>query len=159
MGWYEGMNNEGAVAAAEFPPLDIKASEEEANRLFTPYIFFHHDKKGTDWWCSSCMSSGRMERLPRTIGTCEMTILYAVHNGEAICPVCGKSAQSKNSCKLGKRKNLLEFRPVVFLKEKDGDIYARAYWARKNYQGALDAAPDFSLSYGYKFSEGKTTVL
>lgn len=57
----------------------------------------------------------------------------------------------------GKEKNLIEYQPVVFLSQRDGDVFARACWARKDYQGELDAPPLFMDTLAYHFRPGTVT--
>ena len=138
-----------------FPKIDAEACTEETNSLFTPYLFFHRGKKDIELWCSSCMKHGHMDYLPRLITEKEQTVLEGKHNGSAVCPFCGKRVTLKDTGHLGKKKNLLEYHPVIFLKAKSGKLYARAYWSMKDYQGKLNAPPRFMLASAYIFRPGK----
>ena len=146
MSWYRKPSMETDKAFEGFPEFDIKQMEREANSLFKPYIFFHKDRYGADWWCSRCMSSGRAAYIARTQTSEEQSILWAAHNKEACCPKCRKWATAKNTARTGKGKNLLEYHPIVYLREKEGDLYALAFWTRKDYNGPWDSAPRQKLS-------------
>lgn len=63
--------------------------------------------------------------------TVEYELLYNKHNMHVTCPYCGARATYKNARKLGKKTRLPQYLPVVLLAEKNGDLYARAYWTRK----------------------------
>lgn len=155
MGWYKELDNERPEAIRAWPQLRIKEAEKQANSLFKPYLFFEKEKDCVKWWSSCCMKQGSQSRHPRTFGNREANILWSEHNDEAFCPVCGQTVRAKNMSRLGKRKNLAEWHPVVWLKEKQGDIYALAYWTRKLYTAEPDAAPEFMLTFAYRFTEGK----
>lgn len=144
-----------------FPDIDAEACTREANKLFTPYLFYHWPRshKEIELWSSCCNRHGTMPNPPRTVTTKEMMILYGTHNSEAVCPWCGRTVTMKETGRLGKRKNLCEYHPVVILKASRGKLYARAYWARKDYQGELDAPPLFFLIAAYCFRIGSTDMI
>lgn len=146
---------------AEFPNIDAEGCTRETNKLFKPYLFYHwpRGRREVELWSSCCLRHGTMDNPPRTITYKEMTVLYGKHNEEAVCPWCGRSVTLKETGRLGKRKNLLEFHPVVILKAKRGKIYARAYWAKKDYHGELDAPPLFFLIGAYRFEIGSADVI
>lgn len=152
--WYGNIEKEEEEIKL-FPPLDAKKCTAEANALFKPYLFFHRDRDTIELWSSCCNKHEVMERIPRVIDSVTSRIVYGEHNYEAICPFCGRAVTLKNTAHLGKRKNLLEYQPVLWLRERDGKLYARAMWARKDYQGALDAPPLFCDTYAYAFEEGR----
>lgn len=144
-------------ALEQFPIIeDTKAVTMQVNRLFEPYVFFENHKKSKELWCSCCLKHGFMPMPPRTITTVEYELMYNGHNEHVTCPYCGARAKYKNAKKLGKKKKLEEYKPVVLLSEKDGDIYARAYWCRKKYT-VLDEAPKFYLVNAYHFTPGRAT--
>lgn len=146
---------------AGFPDIDAAACTERTNQLFKPYLFFRW-KRGHDeveLWSSCCRRHGRLENPPRTMSGTEMAILWGKHNDETVCPWCGKTVTLKERSRLGKKKKLLEFQPVVILKAGDGALYARAYWARKDYQGELDAPPLFFLVGAYAFRKGSADMI
>ena len=138
----------------EFPLIDAAALTEKVNELFTPYLFFKRKRDSIELWSSCCRKSGSMDKIPRTMGPVEAAIIFGKHGDKATCPYCGKSVTLKNVSRLGKRKNLCEFHPVIFLNAKDGDLYARCYWARKNYKDNLDAPPLFMDTHAMHFSIG-----
>ena len=141
---------------ARFPAIDAAALTEQVNELFTPYLFFHRGKETIELWSSCCREHGHMAKLPRTIGMIEAGIIWGKHGDKVICPYCGKEVTLKNVSRLGKRKKLLEFQPVIFLNAKDGDLYARCYWARKDYLEDLSATPLFMDTYAMHFSIGRS---
>lgn len=145
----------------DFPDIDAEACTRETNRLFTPYLFFHwkRGRRELELWSSCCRRNGTMPNPPRTVTTVESMILFGKHNEEAVCPWCGRTVTLKETGRLGKRKNLLEHHPVVILKANRGKLYARAYWARKDYQGELDAAPLFFLVGAYSFRKGSADYI
>lgn len=141
----------------QFPAIDTADLTKQINELFTPYLFYHRERNGTiSLWSSCCCQHGSMNNPPRTVGPREAMVIFGNHNDKAVCPYCGRSVTLKNVSRLGKKKNLLEYHPVVILKAKDGDLYARCYWARKNYQGNLDDPPLFMDTYAMKFSIGRS---
>ena len=145
-------------ALEQFPIIeDTKAVTMQVNRLFEPYVFFENHKGSKELWCSGCLRHWFMPMPPRTITTVEYELMYNGHNEHVTCPYCGARAKYKNAKKLGKKKNLEEYKPVVLLSEKDGDIYARAYWCRKKYT-VLDEAPKFYLVNAYHFTPGRATI-
>lgn len=151
MGWYGVLSRKGTPE--DFPDIDAERLTDEVNKLFKPYLFFKNQKNGRQLWSSCCNKSGFKELGPVMDNT-DMVLLYGEHNDEAVCPWCGRTVQLKNASRLGQRKYLLEYHPVIFLSERGGEIFARAYWARKDYQGALDALPLFMLTFAYHFKPG-----
>lgn len=140
----------------DFPEIDAAALTKQVNELFTPYLFFHLERDKISFWSSCCGEHSSLNKLPRTMGPVERSIIYGKHNSEATCPCCGRRVTMKNVSRLGKRKNLVEYHPVVFLKAKDGDLYARCCWARKDYQDKLNAMPLFMDTYAMRFSIGRS---
>ena len=141
----------------QFPAIDSASVTRQINRYFTPYVFFENHKGSIELWTSCCMKHGSMSTPPRTVTTVEYELLYNKHNEYVTCPYCGARAKYKNARKLGRKKNLQECRPVVLLTEKDGDLYARAYWTRKTY-ARLDEAPQFYFVEAYHFTPGRATI-
>ena len=155
-GDYQNISNELANEIfARFPKINAKKMETEVNKLYTPYLFVKREKDSVLVWSSCCCRHGSMPRLPRTILPKDYAVLYGRHNDEGVCPWCGKKITVKEVGRLGKRKNLIEYHPVVFLNAKAGDIYARCYWSRKDYLYELDAPPQFRLTQAVHFSIGK----
>lgn len=135
-----------------FPKIDVKRVTRETNELFRSYLFYQ-DRKGEREIQTSCC--GKTVTLPRRIMTAsDMQVYCGRHNEEAICPLCGRAGMLKRIGALGKKKNLLEYQPVVVLNAKRGELYARAYWARKDYE-ELTAPPKFMLSGVYHFKPGR----
>lgn len=129
---YEKMSTALLPALEDFP--EIENTEEvtrQINRFFAPYIFFERHKDSIELWCSCCLRHGEIDILPRIVMTVEYELLYNKHNMHVTCPYCGARATYKNARKLGKKTRLPQYLPVVLLAEKNGDLYARAYWTRK----------------------------
>lgn len=156
--WYDALpEQEAAKALARFPKIDAKKITAWANKLFTPYLFFQWEK---GWgrvhlWSSCCMQEMTMDNPPRTFSMAEQMILNGKHNDRVLCPFCGKEATFKEVRYLGKKKRLLEYKPVVILKASRGDLYARCYWARKDYQRDLADPPLFMDTEHVRFRLGR----
>lgn len=144
----------------DFPAIDAAEVTRQVNRLFTPYLFIRHDRKAhmTEVQCSVCGGSGSLPDVMRTITNAEAEIIYGRHNDEACCPYCGERMRLKEIGRLGQRKKLQEWHPVIILTERDGDIYARGYWARKMYKHELTEPPEFMLTNAYHFTPGRATI-
>lgn len=142
----------------DFPAIDAAEVTRQVNRLFTPYLFIRHYRKVhmTEVQCSVCGGSGSLPDVMRTITEAE--IIWGRHNDEACCPYCGERMRLKEIGRLGQRKKLQEWHPVIILTERDGDIYARGYWARKQYKCGLTEPPEFMLTYAYHFTPGRATI-
>lgn len=155
---YEAIRAEVPPALEDFPSIeDTGAVIRQVNRLFDPYVFFARHKDSIELWCSCCLRHGEIDIPPRTVTTIEYELLYNKHNEHVTCPYCGARATYKNARKLGKKTRLPQYLPVVLLAEKDGDLYARAYWTRKTYD-TLDGEPEFYLVEGYHFTPGMATI-
>lgn len=135
----------------DFPEIDAERYERELNRLFEHYIFYRQTKRAREYWTSCCGRHGQMKKETRTQTPGERELLIAGHNDLGVCPWCGERITYKCEGRLGKKKNLTEYQPAVILAAKDGDLYARAYWARKDY-AVLNAAPSVFLVAAYRFS-------
>lgn len=142
----------------DFPAIDAAEITRQVNRIFTPYLFIRHDRKAhmTEVQCSVCGGSGSLPDVIRTIADAE--IIWGRHNDEACCPYCGERMRLKEIGRLGQRKKMQEWHPVVILTERDGDIYARGYWARKLYKYGLTEPPEFMLTNAYHFTPGRATI-
>lgn len=137
---------------AEFPAIDVPKCEREINRCFKAYMFYRNENGGRYYQTSCCLKSGYMGES-RLHTDRELQFMQAAHNELGICPFCGSVVTYKCIGRLGKKKNLLEYQPVVILKAKDGDIYARAFWTCKDYN-VLDMLPDVKLCAAYRFHAG-----
>lgn len=155
---YEKMSTALLPALEDFPRIEnTEEVTRQINRFFDPYIFCERHKDSIEIWCSCCLTHDFIDNPPRT-ETPEMAeVLYGRHNEACICPYCGARAIYKNARKLGKKTRLVQYLPIVILKEKDGDIYARAYWTRKTYD-KLDGEPEFYLAEAYHFTLGQATI-
>ena len=131
---YEAIHTQAPPALEDFPIIeDTDAVTRQVNRLFEPYVFFERHKDSIELWCSCCLKHKTIDIPPRTVTTVEYELLVGKHNEHVTCPYCGARATYKNAQKLGKKTKLPQYLPVVMLAEKDGDLYARAYWTRKTY--------------------------
>lgn len=145
-------------ALNDFPEIDIPAVEKFANAMFTPYLFFRRHSDRVELTASCCMRFGEMDIPPRTVTTREMEIMYGEHNDYATCPWCGTRVKMKNISRLGQKKNLEEWHRLVVLSEKDGDIYARAFWLKKDYKAKLNEPPLFYMPEAYFFGAGRAIM-
>lgn len=155
---YEKMSTALLPALEDFPRIEnTEEVTRQINRFFNPYIFCERHKDSIEIWCSCCLRHGAIDIPPRIVTTVEYELLYNKHNMHVTCPYCGARAIYKNARKLGKKTRLVQYLPIVILKEKDGDIYARAYWTRKTYD-RLDGEPEFYLVEAYHFTPGQATI-
>ena len=159
--WTDGyslLSNEMPESLKDWPAIDVENVEREGNKLFKPYIFSRARKEDTELWCSCCMEH---EHIHDNIAhdNAEMQILWAGHKDGVYCPHCGKSAQLFDTRYIRTGKALRESRPIVVLSERDGDIYARAYWMKKDYSTLptyeWGVRPMFYLVGAYRFTEGR----
>lgn len=157
--YYDALSRREAFEELQkFPLLDVEKCEEQANSLFKPYLFFRRGKEDIELHCSRCRTSGRMDYLPRQVTTTEQMILEGKHNQMAVCPYCGKEATLKEMRYLGRRVSLCEYKPVVFMDERNGELFAQCFWARKDYLESLTAAPLFMQTLAIRFTIGRVTV-
>lgn len=155
---YSELTDELPAELEHFPPIDTAAVTEYANRLFTPYLFLRHDAKrrATELQCSLC--GAEMTIYDELIPPEAMDAVYAGHNEGAYCPACGELMTAKRVGKLGRRKKLAEWHPLLILTEREGEIYARGYWMRKLYLGRLTAKPEFMPTSFYRFAPGLAEI-
>lgn len=155
---YNELTDELPAELEHFPPIDTAAVTEYANRLFTPYLFLRHDAKrrATELQCSLC--GAEMTIYDELIPPEAMNAVYARHNVGAYCPACGELVTAKHVGRLGRRKGLAEWHPLLILTERDGEIYARGYWMRKLYLGWLTAKPEFMPTSFYRFAPGRAEI-
>jgi hypothetical protein len=141
----------------ELPDFDMptEAELEEANSFFTAYVFYECRKGGRFLWTSCCRRAENWPEIQRTMGPDDMAISWGGHNDKVRCPFCGREATLKNVRKLGKKKNLVQFEPVVFLKEERGNLFALAYWMCKDFGRKLNDPPEFMLASAYRFMPGR----
>lgn len=155
---YSELTDELPAELEHFPSIDTVAATEYANRLFTPYLFLRHDAKrgATELQCSLC--GAEMTIYDELIPLEAMCAVYARHNEGAYCPACGELVTAKHVGKLGRRKGLAEWHPLLILTEREGEIYARGYWMRKLYLGRLTAKPEFMPTSFYRFAPSRATI-
>lgn len=155
---YSELTDELPAELEHFPPIDTAAVTEYANRLFTPYLFLRLDAKrrATELQCSLC--GAEMTIYDELIPPETMNAAYARHNEGAYCPACGELVTAKRVGKLGRRKGLAEWHPILILTEREGEIYARGYWMRKLYLGWLTAKPEFMPTSFYRFAPGLAEI-
>ena len=158
--WMEGyslLTNEMPENLSDWPEIDVENVEREGNALFTPYIFRRLSHEGTELWCSCCMEHGHIyDGIAQDNAT--MQVLWSGHKDKVYCPHCGKYAQLIDTKYIRTGKALRESWPIVVLSERDGDIYARAYWMKKDYASAhleRSMRPHFYLVGAYRFTEGR----
>lgn len=138
-----------------FPAINAKRVEQQINDLFRAYLFFR-DEKGTRHIQASCC--GKSFDMPfRTMRSQDFDAFYGKHNDEAVCPKCGRAVRLKQIARLGKKQKLEEYQPVAILSRRRGEIYVRAYWARKDY-AELMAPPKVMLVEAYHFKPGQATM-
>ena len=159
--WTDGyslLSNEMPENLSDWPEIDVEKVEREGDKLFLPYIFRRQGKEETELWCSCCMEH---EHIYDNIAhdNAEMQILWAGHKDWVCCPHCGKYAQLFDTRYIRKGKALRESHAMVVLTERDGDIYARAYWMKKDYSKLptyeWGVRPMFYLVGAYRFTEGR----
>lgn len=155
---YSELTDELPAELEHFPPIDTAAVTEYANRLFKPYLFTRHDAKrrATELQCSLC--GAEMTIYDELIPPETTNAVYAGHNEGAYCPACGELVTAKRVGRLGRRKGLAEWHPLLILTEREGEIYARGYWVRKLYLGRLTAKPEFMPTSFYRFAPGRAEI-
>ena len=124
---------------SDFPPLDTKRCEREANSLFTTWLFVKDTRGMREITCSSC---GHSEKLLAPMRVMDETWAYLVtagHDQPATCPWCGAGGRIKERRYIRNGIKLTEYHPVLFLQEKDGVLYAQGFWTRKLYDGKMSA--------------------
>lgn len=157
---YGTMNGEQKAILDGFPTLSAEELEE-VNNLFTHYVFFESTKGGRKIYTSCCHKKGEIQFLQETMLPEHTEFFYAAHNEIVRCPYCGKEAVLKNVGRCGKMKKLEQYIPVLFLHERDGDIYAQGYWVHKGYSGhwtELTGEPKYKNTDNYHFTPGKATM-
>lgn len=116
-----------------FPVLtggDIK----RINALFNPYLFYTRTSNGgRDCECTACGEAFSVDGSPRIQTPEWREFMGAKHNHVVNCPRCRRSVTLKNrgTCKSGA--SLEEWRRVVLLHTRDGEVYAQAAYMRKRY--------------------------
>lgn len=142
-----------------FPELDDpERIEREINTWFEPYLFYRRKSRGKymELWTSCCGRHERRSALERTMSAADAELMSIRHNAAVVCPYCGRKVLAKCLGSSGKRQGLTVYRRVVILQERDGDIFARAYWVRKDYEieAGLNGPPLFYLVGAYRFTAG-----
>ena len=66
-----------------FPNIDADLYTKEANKIFTPYLFYHwtRNHKEVELWSSCCNRHGAMENPPRTVTETELNIRQSQRRG------------------------------------------------------------------------------
>ena len=164
MGDYTRLDHrKGQKELAEFPALDVPRCEEQANALFKPYLFFKNGEGTRELSCSACRKFGTFDVPARTETPELAAALYGRHNTRAKCPWCGALCELKERRYIQQGLSLLEYHAVVFLDERDGELFAQAFWTKKeHWQGMsakeLTAAPVFKQTAAYRFRLGHATM-
>lgn len=140
----------------DFPSIDVETTIEEINSLFEPYIFKRNTKRGVEYWTSCCRKHG-FENNHRTLTPALIELITTPHNAHVACPFCGRNAQIKKTCYVKTGNKLGDYKPVLIVSEKNGDIYARGYWTNKEYIQKSDYCrpPLVHLASAYCFSAKK----
>lgn len=137
-------------------PKFTQEDVDGCNDLFRRYMIYQTEKEGRRVWTSCCHHDG--ELLPsreRTETPERAEAKYAKHNDFISCPFCGKTVQVKCRGKF-QRKGVEEQIPVVFLHTgEDGEVFAQAYYAHKNYAEHPSGEPVIAFNCAYHFSPGR----
>lgn len=133
-----------------FPEV-TKDLMNQCNQVFTRYVFYKTlDSGDKECWCTSCGKHYVFPANKRTWTTKDTAFLYGRHNKFGICPKCGRRIMFKSIGAAKQRKNLWEQRKVVFLLPKGKNkVFARAYYAYKDYTDSL--TPEIRLSETSKY--------
>lgn len=142
----------------DFPAIDAAKVTDWANGLFRPYLFHREVKGSVTISCSACGRSESYQMDDPTIERAVWEVIQTEHNHRSRCPWCGREARVKYTRYIRTAKNMEEYRPIMILTAKNGALYARAYWARKDYYGDLLAKPLFMGTYAYAFLPGLSTA-
>lgn len=124
---------------ADFPPLDTKRCEREANSLFKTWLFVKDTRGMREITCSSCGHSEKLLTPMRIMDEKWAWLMGACHDQPATCPWCGAGGKIKERRYIRNGVKLTEYHPVLFLQEKDGVLYAQGFWTRKLYDSQMDA--------------------
>lgn len=89
-----------SVAPEDFPDIDSEMLTRKVNELFRPYLFFHKERTGREFWCSACGEHWHTGYNEPVTTNQHMYAMWGEHNDEAVCPACGKSVTMKNTAKL-----------------------------------------------------------
>lgn len=142
----------------DFPAIDAAKVTDWANGLFRPYLFHREVKGSVTISCSACGRSESYQMDDPTIERAVWEVIQTEHNHRSRCPWCGREARVKYTRYIRTAKNMEEYRPIMILTAKNGALYARGYWARKDYYGNLLAKPLFMGTYAYAFLPGLSTA-
>ena len=156
MGVYQDIKGETVQKnpLSGFPQINVERVTRETNALYRSYLFFRDRNGEREIQTSCCMKTVTLPR--RTMTQSDMQAYYGRHNEEAICPLCGRAGKLKKIAQLGKKKNLIEYHPVVILSQRRGEIFARAYWTRKGYEDLM-GPPKYKLVATYHFRPGRAS--
>lgn len=142
----------------DFPAIDAERVTDWANGLFRPYLFHRAVKGSVTISCSACGISQSYQMDDPTIEGAVWEVIQTEHNHRSSCPWCGREATVKYTRYIRTAKNMEEYHPIMILTAKNGALYARGYWARKDYYGDLLAKPMFMGTYAYAFLPGLSTA-
>lgn len=142
----------------EFPGLS-REDLDWAESLFSNYLMYEQTKEGRKVWTSCCHVDGQLlEARPRTEDETWRQVMGAAHNEEITCPWCGRTVTVKNRKKMTERSRWREeYRPVLFLgaSEDGAALYAKGYWAWKNFWARPAAEPLYMPTTVYRFRAGE----
>lgn len=136
--------------------MPTAAEKQKVNSFFKAYVFYKNTPEGRLLTTSCCGKQDKKWPVKSRINDDnDMTLSHGKHNDEVRCPYCGAASQLKEISRLGKKKRLLEYQPVVFLKERKGELYALGAWAMKDYRGELTEVPVYKITRLYHFAPGQ----
>ena len=106
-------------------PKPLKKELQEVDGLFKQYAFFKKTREGKLLTTTCCKREEVLFRdLQRVMNADDYSIVYGKHNDRIKCPFCGREVYLKDIGRLGKRKGLEEYLPVLFLTRRKGKIFA-----------------------------------
>ena len=126
---------------------------EELESKFTKYVFYKKERKTTHVITTCCHQDTYIENMPRLL-TPELRkfLLFRVHNGPTVCPLCGAEATAKAMGKVSG--HLYEGFTFTFLTQRKGTLYSmNGYACRKG----LDRYPSIRINQTVKYEVGNVT--
>jgi len=154
---YKNLTAEERDLLDKFPGLTAEELET-VNDMFEHYVFYKTVKDGRRLWTSCCHQKNKHYSAMRQLVTPEhREFLSARHNDVIVCPYCGRRATLKAA---GIPKGCLtESYRIVFLHCLDGELFAQAYYVRKDYNAwGLDQSPYYACSAVYHFRIGRALM-
>jgi len=132
-------------------PVLTEAELEKANGLFSTYLTYKAEGRCRRVWTSCCNREEVIGGFAMLVTPETQETMWAKHNDRIRCPFCGKEVTVKCRGKFRTK----ELRNAVFLAtDGDGNLFAQAYWMKKDYGAAPAERPEFRFNSGYYFSPG-----